>query len=90
MVYIYKIVRCPLAGFIFIGGVTFYPASGLRMHTSGAFNVTGSYGFALSCALSGVNASSLGFWSAVYPLNLAGRAFGLSVRCVQYLLLLKL
>jgi hypothetical protein len=76
---------------IFIRVVTFYPASGYRHCASGAFGNTGSNGYAYSCALSGVNAFSLGIWSTVEtPINIASRAFGLAVRCVQYLHLFNL
>ena len=68
----------------------FYPASGLRGHTSGEFCATGSNGYAWSCAASGVNAFNLGFNSTVvYPMHSHGRAYGFPVRCVQNLLLLK-
>jgi hypothetical protein len=68
--------------------VTFYPASGLRSSTSGAFDVTGVSGYAWSFSRSGVIAYYLGFNSlVVYPSHSNARAFGFPVRCVQYLLL---
>jgi hypothetical protein len=70
--------------------VTFYPASGYRVPTSGAFINTGAAGHYWSFALSGTNACHLGFWSsAVYPTYSNGRAYGFPVRCVQHLQLLK-
>ena len=69
-----------------VEGVAFYPASGLRNHASGVFDVTGSTSFVWSIAVSGANACYLVFHSTiVYPTSSAGRARGLSVRCVQYL-----
>jgi hypothetical protein len=71
--------------------VTFYPASGYRYPTSGAFNVTGSAGYAWDSAVTGVNAYFLGVYpTLVYPMHSNSRAFGWSVRCVQHLLLLKI
>ena len=68
----------------------FYPGSGLRYITSGAFIVTGSNGSAWSCAVIGANGCFLYFWSTgVASIYTAERAHGLSVRCVQNLLLLK-
>jgi hypothetical protein len=66
--------------------VTFYPASGRRAYGSGAFVVTGSYGFAWSCAVTGANGYRFGFTSsAVDPMYFSERAYGFPVRCVQYL-----
>ncbi|MDR3118257.1 MAG: hypothetical protein LBU44_02355 [Mediterranea sp.] len=66
--------------------VTLYPAAGLRLQTSGAFTNTDVSGYAWNCAVSGVNAYYLGFYSSiVYPSNNNARAYGLSVRCVQHL-----
>jgi hypothetical protein len=76
---------------IFIRVVTSYPASGLRYSTSGAFNVTGSNGYAWHCAITGVNGYYLAFSSvAVHPTGSYGRACGFPVRCVQHLHLFKL
>ena len=41
--------------FIVKKAVTFYPASGVRWQTSGAFNVTGSHGYVWSSAVSGAS-----------------------------------
>jgi hypothetical protein len=76
---------------MFTGVVTLYPASGVRERYSGAFNVTGSYGYAWCCAINGVSAYFLYFYSpAVYPTNSTNRAYGFPVRCVQHLHLFKL
>ncbi|MDR3117949.1 MAG: fibrobacter succinogenes major paralogous domain-containing protein [Mediterranea sp.] len=70
--------------------VTFYPASGYRYHTSGALTGTGSDGDWWSSAVSGAIAYHLAFYSSVvYPAYSSSRAYGLAVRCVQYLLLFK-
>ena len=69
-----------------VEGVAFYPASGYRYHTSGVFNVTGSYSFAWSCAVSGANGYFLGFYSTgVSPTSVNSRSYGFPVRCVQNL-----
>jgi hypothetical protein len=66
--------------------VTFYPASGYRHSTSGAFTATDSGGYAWCYAASGVIAHHLAFTSSgVYPTASSHRAFGFPVRCVQYL-----
>ncbi|MDR3118253.1 MAG: fibrobacter succinogenes major paralogous domain-containing protein [Mediterranea sp.] len=70
--------------------VTLYPASGFRNAASGTFTSTGSYRDWWSCALTGANAYYLFFdLSRVHPSNSTARAYGLSVRCVQHLLLLR-
>jgi hypothetical protein len=67
------------------GDKAWYPASGLRVADSGAFNATGSNGSAWSCAPTGANACHLYYFSTVvYPSVSSGsRCAGLSVRCVQ-------
>jgi hypothetical protein len=71
------------------GGVAFYPASGRREPTSGAFGTTGTDGRAWSSAFSGANGYYLLFYSTdVRPSYGSSRAFGFPVRCVQNLLLL--
>jgi hypothetical protein len=73
---------------VWYGVVTVYPASGYRMHTSGAFIVTGSSGYMWHCAISGTIAHPLYFTSSLmYPMHSDHRALGFPVRCVQYLLL---
>jgi hypothetical protein len=68
--------------------VTFYPASGLRNSASGALGNTGSHGYAWHSAGTGSSAYFLRFISSVVsPVHIDSRAFGLSVRCVQNLLL---
>ena len=77
-------------GLVRYGVVTFYPASGRREPSSGAFNVTGSTGYAWSCAVTGADGYYLSFNSSgVLPTNGDSRAYGRSVRCVQNLLLVK-
>jgi len=67
--------------------VAFYPASGYRNNTSGAFGNIGSNGYAWSSAVSSANVYYLNFNSTVVnPINTAERAYGRAVRCVQYLL----
>ena len=66
--------------------VTFYPASGYRIQTSGAFVSTGSGGWCWSCVLSGTNVLFLYFNSTVVnPTSSYYRACSFPVRCVQYL-----
>jgi uncharacterized protein (TIGR02145 family) len=61
-----------------------YPAAGYRSPTSGAFDNTGSYGFAWSSAVTSAFGYNLYFNSTgVYPSNIYNRAFGFSVRCVS-------
>jgi hypothetical protein len=68
--------------------VTFYPASGCRYSTSGAFIYTGGEGDCWSSAFTGASGCRLAFNpTAVSPLGSAGRAYGFPVRCVQNLLL---
>jgi hypothetical protein len=66
--------------------VTFYPASGYRLHTSGTFGIADSQGDCWSCAVTGVNAYYQAFLSSlVYPTASNARAHGFSIRCVQHL-----
>jgi hypothetical protein len=66
--------------------VTFYPALGYRLNTSGEFLNSGSYGRAWSCAVTGANGYFLLFNSTnVNPTSNNNRAYGFPVRCVQYL-----
>jgi hypothetical protein len=66
--------------------VTVYPAAGYRDHPSGAIAGLDTYGVYWSFAVTGVNAYSLEFHSAgVRPIDSGARAYGFSVRCVQYL-----
>jgi hypothetical protein len=66
--------------------VTFYPASGLRNATSGAFANTGLVGYCWQSAVSVPNAYLLRFDSTtVSPPYVSNRAYGFSVRCVQNL-----
>jgi hypothetical protein len=68
--------------------VTFYPASGYRQPTSGAFAATDSGGYAWHSTVTAASACCMGFHSSVaHPAGGANRAFGYPVRCVQYLLL---
>jgi len=65
-----------------------YPASGIRMQTSGAFNVIGSNGYAWSCAVSEANVSWLEYRPTyVGPTHVNSRAYSFAVRCVQSLLM---
>ena len=69
-----------------VEGVAFYPASGYRHAASGVFGSTGSHGYARSCDLTGANGLGLRFYSPyVGPAHSYYRAYGFSVRCVQYL-----
>ena len=70
-----------------VEGVAFYPASGLRGHTSGAFWGMGSTGYVRSCALSGTIGLGLRFLSTDVGPNWPydSRAYGFPVRCVQHL-----
>ena len=64
----------------------FYPASGLRYQTSGAFGVTGSAGIVWSSAVSGTIVYHFRFIPAdVTPSYALARAHGFPVRCVQNL-----
>jgi hypothetical protein len=75
---------------VFIGVVTFYPASGWRDTISGALTYTGSSGYAWSCAITGAYGYNLGFNITVaHPAYGSYRAYGFPVRCVQNLLLFK-
>jgi hypothetical protein len=72
---------------IFNEVVTFYPAAGYRVSTSGAFSSTGSNGICWSTAVIGTNGYFLLFASVdVHPRRNDGRAYGFPVRCVQHLL----
>jgi hypothetical protein len=67
--------------------VAFYPATGVRLQTSGVFTATGSNGYCLHSAISGVNAYYYVFNSTVVqPAFASSRASGFPVRCVQSLL----
>jgi hypothetical protein len=73
--------KCPSPnGFVDV----FLPASGYRLHTSGAFYSTGSIGIFWSVALSGTSAYYMEFYpTLVRPALNLSRAYGFSVRCVR-------
>ena len=68
----------------------FYPASGVRVHLSGAFRDMGYIGYFWQSALSGIYGIHMEVNSSlVRPSSIRERAFGMPVRCVQNLLLVK-
>ncbi|MDD3211528.1 MAG: hypothetical protein PHH34_10345, partial [Bacteroides graminisolvens] len=70
---------------ILLTGIGYYPASGYRYYSTGAFNVVGTYGFYWSASPNSTYGYSLYFNSSgsVNPADNNLRAYGFSVRCVQ-------
>jgi hypothetical protein len=70
---------------IFLTGIGYYPASGCRVNSTGAFYRVGTSGYYWSASPNSTYGYSLHFNSSggVYPADNHSRAFGFSVRCVQ-------
>jgi len=76
-----------IVSFILSEAVTFYPASGNRNSTSGAFSAIGSSGYAWNGAVNSGAGFFLRFFDTeVNPSRNSGdRSTGFGVRCVQHL-----
>ena len=70
---------------ILLTGIGYYPASGYRSNSSGAFVNVGTNGYCWSASPILRTGFNLNFNSSgrVYPANINYRAYGFSVRCVQ-------
>ena len=70
---------------ILLTGIGYYPASGCRNISTGAFDIVGTYGYYWSASPNSTYGYSLSFHSSgsVNPASINNRAVGIAVRCVR-------